>query len=138
MRVGCAVVTAETGTKPGPSTSSAALRVLSLPPSPAVEFPPKVDVLVKQTLSPESFIQFDLSGKDQDGCRGTLSLALGLSRPRAHQESWPVSCRKEGGGCCLELRKMMWLGKAEGERAEKGRWGSRCCSRNRTQTGTET
>lgn len=56
-------------------TASSALRVFSLPSFPAVKFPPKVDVLAKQTPSPESFIHFDPSGKDLDGCRGTLSLA---------------------------------------------------------------
>lgn len=75
MCVGCALITADTGAKPGLSTTSSALRVFSLPSFPAVKLAPKVDVLVKQTLSPESFIQFDPSGKDRDGCRGTLNLA---------------------------------------------------------------
>lgn len=56
-------------------TASSALRVSSLPSFLAVKFPPKVDVLAKQTLYPESFIQFDPSGKDLDGGRRTLRLA---------------------------------------------------------------
>lgn len=56
-------------------TASSALRVSSLPSFLAVKFAPKVDVLAKQTLYPESFIQFDPSGKDLDGGRRTLRLA---------------------------------------------------------------